>query len=168
MWTAKYAETNYAEESTFEPYITKEEIEAKDIYWVVAVLDGDTIMVSGADRNVFQVRLLAVDTNEINGPDSTAECYGYEASLFTTEFLKNRAVYLYEDPANQDEDPFGRKLRYVYALQNNGEFKSLNETLLTEGYATFPEEYPVTDPNKFSALENSAKTNSKGLWGACE
>lgn len=168
MWTEKYAETNATEETSFEPYVAKEEILAKDIYWVVAILDGDTIMVSGADRNVFQVRLLAVDTNEVNGPDSTAECYGQEASLFTTKFLKNRAVHLLEDPANQDEDPFGRKLRYVYALQNNGEFESLNEALLQNGYATFPEEYPVTDPNKFTALEQNAQIEGKGLFGACE
>ena len=53
----------------------------KELYWVVAVLDGDTILVSDSSRELFQVRLLAVDTNEINGPDSNAECYGAEATL---------------------------------------------------------------------------------------
>lgn len=139
----------------------------EDLYWVVAVLDGDTIMVSGANREVFQVRLLAVDTEEINGPDSSAECYGYEAMIFTNEFLKNRAVKLSADPANEDEDPYQRKLRYVDVLQADGDFLSLNEALLTGGYASFPEQYPVTNPEKFQAMEQAAKNANLGLWGMC-
>lgn len=138
-----------------------------DLYWVVAVLDGDTLLLSAPDRSLFQVRLLAVDTNEINGPDSTAECYGVEAALFTMEFLANRAVRLTADPANQDLDPYGRKLRYVDVLQEDGSLTRLNDALLFEGYATFPEQYPVTDPAHFENLEKQAQTQGKGLWGAC-
>lgn len=137
------------------------------LYWVVAVLDGDTILVSAPDRSLFQVRLLAVDTNEINGPDSTAECYGPEATIFTMNFLKDRAVRLSADPANQDTDPFGRKLRFVDALQEDGSFLRLNDALLFEGYATFPEQYPLTNPGHFESLEKSAQSERKGLWGAC-
>lgn len=139
-----------------------------ELYWVVAVLDGDTILVSGPDRELFQVRLLAVDTNEVNGPDSTAECYGTEATLFTMDFLKNRAVTLSADPANEDEDPYGRKLRFVEVLQEDGSFASLNEALLREGYATFPEQYPLTSPTFFATLEQEARDANKGLWGKCE
>lgn len=139
----------------------------KDLYWVVAVLDGDTLLLSAPDRSLFQVRLLAVDTNEVNGPDSTAECYGAEAALFTMEFLNNRAVRLSQDPANEDVDPYGRKLRYVDVLQEDGTFLRLNDALLSEGIATFPEQYPVTDRAHFEALEKAAQDEEKGLWGAC-
>lgn len=151
-------------------YTTKNELvqaSDEDIYWVVGILDGDTIFVADVDGRVFQVRLLAVDTEEINGPDSSAECYGYEATLFTTEFLMNRAVRLRADSANEDLDPYGRKLRYVDVLQEDGSFLSLNQALLTEGYASFPSEYSVTDPNMFSKLEQEAQDAKKGLWGAC-
>jgi endonuclease YncB( thermonuclease family) len=167
-WTPKYA-LEISEET--ETYLSKNDLLAlsnEDLYWVVAVLDGDTLLISGPDRELFQVRLLAVDANEINGPDSTAECYGAEAALFTTEFLKNRAVRLSADPANEDEDPYGRKLRYVEVLQEDGDFESLNKALLLEGYASFPEQYPVTAPEQFEALEKIAQEEGKGMWGACE
>lgn len=138
------------------------------LHWVVAVLDGDTLLVSSvSNREIFQVRLLAVDTNEINGPDSTAECYGAEATIFSMNFLEDRVVRLIADPANEDEDSYGRKLRYVDVPQEDGTFTRLNDALLFEGYATFPDKYPVTDPDYFKALEVQAKAQEKGLWGAC-
>lgn len=154
--------------------LTKEEILQKtstattqDLHWVIAILDGDTLLVSDLKREIFQVRLLGVDTQEVNGPDSSAECYAFEATLFTTEFLKNRAIRLTADPANRDTDPYGRKLRYVETLQDDGTFKSLNRALIELGYATFPEQYPLTNANLYSTLEENAKTDQMGLWGAC-
>ena len=169
-WTEKHVLSVLEPESEPLSYIEKNTLLAltdETLYWVVAVLDGDTLLVSGSNRELFQVRLLAVDTNEINGPDSTAECYGAEAALFTLEFLKNRAVRLTADPANEDLDPYGRKLRYVDALQEDGSFTRLNEALLSEGMATFPEQYPITDRTHFEALEKAAQDEGKGLWGAC-
>ncbi len=156
--------------------VTKEELLAKttesqpstNLHWVIAILDGDTLLVSDKKREIFQVRLLGVDTQEVNGPDSTAEGYAFEATLFTTEFLKNRAVRLTQDPANRDIDPYGRKLRYVEALQDDGAFHSLNQALVELGYATFPSQYPITNPNLYSTLEKNAKTSEAGLWGACQ
>lgn len=138
-----------------------------NLHWVIAVLDGDTLLVSDLKREIFQVRLLGVDTKEVNGPDSSAECYAFEATLFTTEFLKNRAVRLTADPANRDIDPYGRKLRYVETLQDDGTFKSLNRALIELGYATFPAQYPLTNANLYSTLEENAQTNQMGLWRAC-
>ena len=168
-WSEKTA-FEVQEQVESEPYLSKEElltVSDGTLYWVVAVLDGDTLLVSDSDRELFQVRLLAVDTNEINGPDSTAECFGVEAAEFTLNFLKNRAVLLTADPANQDEDPFGRKLRYVDVLQEDGSTTRLNDALLREGMAFFPDEYPVTDPEAFQALESQAQSQELGLWGAC-
>lgn len=155
--------------------LTKEEILKQaiaataqdDLYWVIAVLDGDTLLVSDKKRELFQVRLLGVDTKEVNGQDSSAQCYSFEATIFTTEFLKNRAIRLTADPANRDIDPYGRKLRYVEALQDDGTFHSLNQALVELGYATFPAQYPITDPNLYGAFEENAKTEKAGLWGAC-
>jgi endonuclease YncB( thermonuclease family) len=170
-WPEKYAleiEEQLDKEETYPQKDALLSLTDESLYWVVAILDGDTLLISGPNRELFQVRLLAVDTNEINGPDSTAECYGYEAALFTTEFLKNRAVRLTADPANEDEDPYGRKLRYIDVLQEDGSFLRLNDALLREGYATFPEQYPVTDRTHFENLEQEAQDANKGLWGVCE
>lgn len=177
LWQKKYyleiVEETEPEESDLPKafaFVEKAELlrlAGEDLYWVVAVLDGDTLLLSAPDRSLFQVRLLAVDTNEINGPDSTVECYGVEAALFTMEFLANRAVRLSADPANEDLDPYGRKLRYVDVLQKDGSFFRLNDALLSEAYATFPEQYPVSDPVHFENLEKQAQEAKKGLWGAC-
>lgn len=167
-WTAKTPVE--ITETTAQPYPAKNELlQLSDdtLYWVVAVEDGDTLIVSGPDRALFQVRLLAVDTNEINGPDSTAECYGIEAANFTLAFLKNRAVHLSADTANVDTDPFGRKLRYVDVLQTDGSFLRLNDALLREGMATYPAQYPTSTPDYFKTLESTARANHLGLWGAC-
>ena len=176
-WEEKYVLSVIEEEVSLEPepavilsYPEKNTLLAltdETLYWVVAVLDGDTLLISGPNRELFQVRLLAVDTNEINGPDSTAECYGPQAAAFTLNFLKNRAVRLTADPANEDLDPYGRRLRYVDALQEDGSFLRLNDALLSAGMATFPEQYPVTDRAHFEALEKSAQDQNLGLWGAC-
>ncbi|MEK9159772.1 MAG: thermonuclease family protein [Patescibacteria group bacterium] len=168
-WPEKYA-LEIVEEVEAPVYTAKTDLlnlTEEDLYWVVAVLDGDTLLLSAPDRSLFQVRLLAVDTNEINGPDSTAECYGPEAALFTMDFLKNRAVRLTADPANEDLDPYGRKLRYVDALQSDGSFSRLNDALLREGYASYPDQYPTTTPDYFKALESQAQEAKLGLWGAC-
>jgi len=170
VWNPKYS-IEITEELPAETYPSKEqmlELTDENVYWVVAVLDGDTLLISAPDRSLFQVRLLAVDTNEINGPDSTAECYGPEAAQFTLEFLKNRAVKLSADPANQDLDPFGRKLRYVDVLQENGTTLRLNDALLQEGIASYPDQYPTSTPDYFKSLEKQAQEANKGLWGACQ
>ncbi len=113
------------------------------------------------------VAVLDRDTQEVNGPDSTAECYGQEAALFTLDFLKDRIVRLTPDTANLDTDPYGRKLRYVDVLQKDGGFRSLNQALVQQGFATFPSQYPLTYLNLYSTLEKNAKISEKGLWGAC-
>lgn len=171
-WSQKYILEIKDEQAESEPssLIEKTTLLAltdETLYWVVAVLDGDSLLVSGPNRELFQVRLLAVDTNEINGPDSTAECYGAEAAEFTLNFLQNRAVRLTADPANEDLDPYGRQLRYVDVLEEDGSFLRLNDALLLGGYATFPKEYLVTDRAHFEALEQSAQDQGKGLWAYC-
>ena len=168
-WPEKYS-IEIVEEGEAPIYTSKTDLlnlSAEELYWVVAVLDGDTILMSAPDRTLFQVRLLAVDTNEINGPDSTVECYGPEAAQFTLEFLKNRAVRLTADPANEDVDPYGRKLRYVDVLQSDGSFSRLNDALLSTGMATYPDQYPTTTPDYFKALQSQAQSQELGLWGSC-
>ena len=140
-WTEKHVLSVLEPESEPLSYIEKNTLLAltdETLYWVVAVLDGDTLLVSGSNRELFQVRLLAVDTNEINGPDSTAECYGPEAALFTLEFLQNRAIRLTADPANEDLDPYGRKLRYVDALEEDGSFAASTMPSWKKAMPLFP------------------------------
>ena len=65
-------------------------------YRVVDVLDGDTIVVArGHARDT--IRLLGVDTPETHHPTKPVQCYGPEASDYTTARLTGQVVRLEEE-----------------------------------------------------------------------
>ena len=72
---------------------------------VARISDGDTLTISTGEK----VRLLQIDTPEI----STAECYGAEAHKALISLIGKSAVTLESDSVSDDQDKFGRKLRYV-------------------------------------------------------
>lgn len=129
-------------------------------YRVVDVLDGDTIVVRrGATDDT--IRLLGVDTPETHHPTKPVQCYGPEASAFTTDRLLGRTVRLEDDV--ETRDVYGRHLAYVYL---GGE--RFEDELLRRGYARLL----VIEPNHAHARtmlmeELDAKQHRVGLWGAC-
>ena len=77
---------------------------------VVFVSDGDTI---GVRRNgtVVPVRLLGIDAPETKGE---VECGGVRSSNRLAKLLpRGTEITLVSDPTQDDEDRFGRLLRYV-------------------------------------------------------
>jgi micrococcal nuclease len=129
-------------------------------YRVVEVLDGDTIVVSrGRTRDT--VRLLGVDTPETRHPSKPVQCYGPEASDYTTRRLAGRLVRLEDDV--ETHDVYGRHLAYVYVDGTRFE-----DELLGKGYARLL----VIEPNHAHARtmldeELNARREGRGLWGAC-
>jgi micrococcal nuclease len=129
-------------------------------YRVVDVLDGDTIIVRrGATDDT--IRLLGVDTPETHHPTKPVQCYGPEASDFTTAHLLGRMVRLEDDV--ETRDIYGRHLAYVYVGGRRFE-----DVLLRRGYARLL----VIEPNHAYARgmlieELAAKHRRAGLWGAC-
>ncbi len=129
-------------------------------YRVVQVLDGDTIIVQrGSYRDT--IRLLGVDTPETHHPTKPVQCYGPEASAYTTSRLFAQLVRLEDDV--ERHDIYGRRLAYVYLHGANFE-----EELLRKGYARLL----VIEPNHAHARdmldeELDARVRGVGLWGAC-
>lgn len=127
---------------------------------VVAVQDGDTIEVArGAERDT--VRLLGVDTPETIHPDRPVECFGPEASAYTSQRLLGRSVRLEDDVEKRDR--YDRRLAHV--IVDGDRF---NEELLRLGYA----ELLVIEPNHAHAramlsAELEAEREGRGLWSAC-
>ncbi len=124
------------------------------------VLDGDTIIVQrGSSRDT--IRLLGVDTPETHHPTKPVQCYGPEASAYTTKRLFGQVVRLEDDV--ERHDIYGRRLAYVYLHGENFE-----EELLRKGYARLL----VIEPNHAHAREMldeelDARARGVGLWGEC-
>lgn len=140
-------------ESTFGPGERTEAV-------VERVVDGDTAVMRVDGESVY-VRYIGIDTPESVKPDSPVECLGPESSDFNAEQVEGRRVELEFD--RELYDPYDRLLAYVRI-----DGRMVNAELVRRGFA----ETLSIPPNdryaeRFSALEQEAIENSKGLWGAC-
>lgn len=109
---------------------------------VVRVVDGDTIVVKLSDKKTERVRLIGIDTPEMdasqNGPreygslsqDHLAE-WAQKAKAFTAEQLLHDTVTISYDPVAGERDRYDRVLGYV-TLSDGRDF---NLVLIKEGYA---------------------------------
>ncbi len=129
---------------------------------VVRIVDGDTIAVESAGRRDV-VRYIGIDTPESVKPHAPVECFGKAAGEANARLVEGRSVRLVLDA--EPRDRFGRLLAYVYRAQD-GLF--VNERLLRRGFARTLRIRPnVHFANRFSVLQNVAKSAGRGLWAAC-
>lgn len=145
---------NQAEGATELPELT-------EMYKVIRVVDGDTIIVS-IDGKEVRVRLIGIDTPEsvsTYGNENTKE--GKEVSDYVTEQLTGKSVYLEYD--KRRIDTYGRTLAYVYLEDGK---TMLNKVLIERGYA----QVMIVEPNtkymaEFEKLEAMAENSRLGFWG---
>lgn len=129
------------------------------MYWVLRVIDGDTIVIRYKEKDE-KLRFIGINTPELRHPEKGAEPYGFEAAEYTKKLLENQPVRVKFDV--QQRDKYGRLLGYVYLP--DGTF--VNALLLAEGYAqvmTIPPN--VKYMKEFVRLEREARKAEKGLWG---
>ena len=127
---------------------------------VVEVVDGDTILVD-LSGSATLVRLIGIDAPETDGPFTERECFGDEATTFAHFALADREVELSFDVDRTDR--FDRTLAYVWV-----DGSLFNERLVREGSATvstFPPNVRYVD--RLAAAEREARSERRGLWGAC-
>jgi micrococcal nuclease len=145
------------------------EINIKEKYQVVKVIDGDTIEIELLkSKQKEKIRMIGVDTPETVDPRKPLQCFGKEASNNTKKLLLNKYVYLEKDPLVGERDKYNRLLRYVF-FENDINF---NEFIIKQGFAY---EYTYKKQNykyqsKFKIAEKEARENKKGLWAdeVCE
>lgn len=129
---------------------------------LVRVVDGDTIDVR-IDGTEERVRLIGIDTPETKKPDTPVECFGPEATAFTTSLLpEGIALHLERDV--EARDAYGRLLAYAYLA--DGTFVNLE--IARQGYAqplTIPPN--VAHADEFVAAARAAEATDVGLWGGC-
>jgi micrococcal nuclease len=147
---------------------------------VTHVRDGDTFEI-GAGR---AVRLLGIDTPESARPDSPVECGALEAKDLLLRLLytrprdtdgdgladrdggRGRRVELEADGTQDDEDRFGRLIRYA---RLRGAERTLQERILAAGWAAVY----VYDGRRFArfdafvAAARAAKRARRGVYARC-
>jgi len=141
---------------------------------VVRVVDGDTMDVEFPNGEVDTIRLLGVDTPEINPeltspeefegiPDTAAgrahlRAWGAEASAFAESELAGREVQIAVDETADRRGGFDRLL---VTISVDGD--DFNERLLREGYARLYDTQ-FADRDAYAATESAARERGTGLW----
>lgn len=124
---------------------------------VLEIIDGDTVRVR-LDGVVYKLRLIGVNSPELNHPTRGEEPFAVAARKYTHQNLNGQTVQLEFDVEKTDQ--YGRLLAYVWL---GGEM--FNEVLLREGYAqlvTFPPNVKYVD--FFRSAQRSAIEAERGLW----
>lgn len=124
---------------------------------VTETVDGDTVVIEPAIEGRTALRLVGVDTPELDPKEPLAE----EAADFTEEELEGEQVTLIlaEDPV----DPYGRLLGTIKAAEDQS---THGQNLLREGYA----QTLFYDPNTqyqmlYLSTQENAKERGAGIWG---
>jgi len=145
--TQKAKESNAIQEE--ELRILNEQFPSQSATTIVSyVLDGDTIKLSTGET----VRLIG-----INAPEEGGKCY-QESKKFLEDFIFDKEIILEKDV--QDEDQYGRLLRYVFADGDN-----VNYEIVSLGFAhTYEYGSNTKYSSQFEQAENEAKQNEGCLW----
>lgn len=123
-------------------------------------IDGDTIKVK-RNGEIITVRLLAINSPELENSNKESEYYAKEASDYTCNLIKNaKEIKLEYDEKSDEKDKYDRVLAWVYV-----DNYLLNDTLVRNGYAKVAYVY---DNYKYVDLlkehESIAKKERLGIW----
>ncbi|MEE8375962.1 MAG: lamin tail domain-containing protein [Acidimicrobiia bacterium] len=120
---------------------------------VLSVTDGDTVKVSRSSEAARSVRLIGINTPEID------ECLGPESKKALEQLVDGKEVILVGDVADVDDNL--RLLRYVYLP--DGTF--VNEVMVRDGFALANEFPPnVAESETLSTAQERAQREDLGLW----
>jgi len=140
------------------------------LYTVTKVVDGDTLILNGKKK----VRLIGVDAPEsrinnkfqrdIKNSGCTADqvlSAGEESKYFLSKFVNGEKIYIKLD--GHKKDRYGRFLVYAFLKDNE---RSINETIIFEGYGVAYTKYNFKYKERFLKAEENAKALKKGIWKA--
>lgn len=126
----------------------------------VSVIDGDTVKVKLDNKKTENIRLLLIDSPELNHSRTGKQPYSEDAKQFVEQMVrtgKNVSIELGES----ERDKYNRLLGYIYVDE-----KSVQEALIKNGLARVAY---VFEPNtehvdKYRALEKEARKQKMGIW----
>jgi micrococcal nuclease len=127
---------------------------------VTTIYDGDTIKVRLTNGGEVRVRLIGIDSPELDDPREEVQFLAQMAKEFAYYHLFGREVRLAYDW--EPKDSYGRTLAYVWTDDQ----KMFNEFIVSEGFAfaflKFP--YRKDYQERFKAAESLARVKGVGLW----
>ena len=127
---------------------------------VVVVYDGDTVEVRFPEGNERKVRLIGIDSPEMDDPREDVRFMAFMAKRFAFLKLYRKNVHLAYDW--EFEDQYGRLLAYL--TTDDGVL--FNELILKEGFAFAYRKFPFREDlmERFKAAVKEAQRTGKGLW----
>lgn len=129
-------------------------------YEVAKVVDGDTIDVLIAGQRK-RVRLIGINAPESVDPRRPVQCFGKEASMALKNLLNGQRVFLEADSSQQDQDKYGRLLRFVFMRDGT----NVNRYMILNGYAyEYTYDLPYRYQNLFIEAQKTAERKGTGLW----
>lgn len=129
---------------------------------VTAVIDGDTLVIRTIDSEA-RVRLIGIDTPEINRDGGPDECYAQEARSELNTLAYGRTVELHSDPSQGDVDHYGRLLRHAYI-----DGYSIAQVLIGTGAGhEYTHSAPYVGQAAHLTAQHAAQAAGQGLWAQC-
>jgi micrococcal nuclease len=127
---------------------------------VITVYDGDTVKVRLAGRTVERVRLIGVDSQELDDAREPVRLMAFLAKRFTFSRLFQATVDLLPGP--EKRDVYGRLLAFIRTADGD----MFNVTLVREGFAFAFLKFPFDESlrKELKAAENEARQAGRGLW----
>jgi len=139
-----------------------------EVVYILRVLDGDTVELLYQGR-AEKARLVGVDTPETKDPRKPVQCFGPEASNFTTTTLpRGLEVRITWNPVGDRRDKYNRLLVYLWVqLDDDEPLELFNAALVRLGYARVYPFFKFDRLQEFRNFEAAAMAEKAGLWGAC-
>ena len=120
------------------------------------VVDGDTVWLKDGRK----VRILGINTPEVEHEDKPGEPYGDEAKSAAKSFLQGEKQLIMQT-SSVKTDNYGRTLGHLFRADG----RSLSEYLLSRGLAfQIFNESPNSYTDCFVAAEQQARENNIGVW----
>lgn len=132
---------------------------------VTAVADGDTVTVRMPGYE-GPVRLIGIDTPEIDHPGKPGACFGEEAAAATRAWVLGRSVRVV--PGREQFDRYGRLLARLTPVDGPVAGRDLARVIALSGYAReLPIAPNVDDAPAIAERVATAERRGRGLWSAC-
>lgn len=129
------------------------------------VIDGDTMKVKLESGFIITVRLLLIDTPEFKFSKIDQQLYGFEASEFAKQELKEGDIVYLEFENNElIKDKFDRYLCYLFYMKD-GKYLLYNEEIVKVGLAKMA--YILMNRKyylRISEAQKKAKNDKINIW----